>query len=84
MISKCGNPACAIPLDYRQGRFFRFRKNHLAGAEPVNAHSVQHFWLCGPCSAIYTLECQRDVGVVIKLHIERLRKAGIVRLISAA
>lgn len=35
MISKCADPDCAIPLDYRQGRFFRFHKSHPEGAGPA-------------------------------------------------
>jgi hypothetical protein len=26
MFSECANPDCKKPFDYREGRFFRFRK----------------------------------------------------------
>ena len=85
MISKCANPDCAISLDYWQGRFFRFHKNYPEGAEPVNTHSVQHFWLCKLCSGLYTLECRRNVGVVIRSRrFAQLAKSEIFRRIAAA
>jgi len=84
MISKCANPDCAIIFDCRQGRFFRFRKSYPDGAAPANTHSVQHFWLCDRCAGIYTLECRRNVGVVIKLHLGKLSSADMFRPISAA
>jgi hypothetical protein len=84
MISKCANPDCAIPLDYRQGRFFRFHKSYPEGAGPANPHSVQHFWLCECCSGIYTLECRSSAGVVIKLHFGQLSKTDMFRPIAAA
>ena len=55
MFSACANPDCKKRFDYREGRFFRFRKAYLAGDEPPNTHSVQHLWLCGKCSENYTL-----------------------------
>ena len=84
MISKCANPDCAIPLDYRQGRFFRFYKSHPEGAEPANTHSVQHFWLCELCSGVYTLESRCRVGVVIKFRVGELSKTDRFRRIAAA
>jgi hypothetical protein len=84
MISKCANPHCEISFDYWRGRFFRFRKNHPEGAEPTNAHFVQHFWLCERCFGIYTLERQCKVGVVIKLRLGQLSEFDMFRTISAA
>jgi len=84
MISKCANPDCGIHFDYRQGRFFRFHKHHADVDEPVNTHSVQHFWLCERCSGIYTLEWRCGVGVVIRFRSGKLSKADSFRRIAAA
>lgn len=56
MLSKCANPSCSAPLVYlREGRIFAF---------PV-AEELEHFWLCGPCSAELTLrKSERGVQVV--------------------
>jgi hypothetical protein len=35
---------------------------HLLGKKP--ARKVEHFWLCGPCSAQMTLAYQRGKGVI--------------------
>ena len=84
MISKCANPDCGRSFDYWQGRFFRFRKNHPEGVTPIDAHFVQHFWLCDSCFGIYTLECRHKVSVVIKLRPGKLSEADMFRPISAA
>jgi len=65
MFSQCANPVCGLAFDYRQGRLFRFHKNHDAGKPAPNTHSVQHFWLCGTCSQQFTLEYRQDAGVLI-------------------
>ena len=69
MFSACANPNCKKGFDFREGRFFRFRKEHLAGDEPPNTHCVQHLWLCGNCSERYTLAYEETLGgVVMTLH----------------
>ena len=55
MISTCANQNCGKAFNYEEGRFFRFRQN-LGANEPVNAHSVRHFWLCGRCREEQPLE----------------------------
>ncbi len=66
MLSICANPECAVPFDYRRGRFFRFHRAPLHGQVAPNTHSVQHFWLCKSCSDVYTMELASGMGVVIK------------------
>jgi hypothetical protein len=66
MISSCANPACRLVFDYRQGHLFRFHKAHRPDEQPPNTHSVQHFWLCGKCSAIYTLVYADERGVLLQ------------------
>ena len=63
MISKCANPACAVPFHYmREGRLFRMEFDpDPQGTGPTLVGSlrpprrIEHFWLCGTCSATLTL-----------------------------
>jgi len=68
MFSACANPDCKRTFDYREGRFFRFRKAYLAGGKRPNNHCVQHLWLCGNCSEKYTLAYEDERGVVMTLQ----------------
>ena len=61
MFSTCANPDCRVAFNYGRGRFFRFQKNAAAGETP-NTHCVQHFWLCGQCCRMLTLEYQQEPG----------------------
>ena len=65
-FSICANPDCQATFDYRQGRLFRFHKDHPVRERPPNTHSVQHFWLCGTCCGNYTLEYRDECGVLIR------------------
>ncbi|MGD0908445.1 MAG: hypothetical protein ABSA96_12745 [Candidatus Acidiferrales bacterium] len=69
MLDQCANPECAIPFDYRQGLFYRFRRTCAVNWAPANTHNVQHFWLCGRCAETYTLQFQKEHGVVISLRL---------------
>ena len=72
MVSKCLNPHCSTTFRYLgQGRLFRIdfteasRKNALAGGKMVastrsKANPIEHFWLCGSCAAIMTIELGED------------------------
>lgn len=72
---KCANPLC--PAVFRWvagGKFFRFRidiasaNSHDPASElRQNTHGVQHFWLCDPCSQVFTLAFDDNLGVVVKL-----------------
>lgn len=84
MFSVCANPDCQIPFDYRRGRLFRFHKEHAVGEKPPNTHSVQHFWLCGICCDIYTLEYRDRCGVLIRNRPEASDQQDALRLIAAA
>jgi hypothetical protein len=65
MLSKCANPDCLTPLHYlREGKVFKIEKEGpllVAGKRPVA--SVEHFWLCGPCSEKSTLTYDSKDGV---------------------
>ncbi len=70
MLSKCANPACTTPFQYlRDGKLFQIELDSTAqsGIHVVNklpSRKVEHFWLCGPCSARLTLAYQRGKGVI--------------------
>ena len=63
MISKCANPAYSVPFHYmRNGKLFRmeFDPGHdqhrpVLANDPKLVRRIEHFWLCGECSATLTL-----------------------------
>jgi hypothetical protein len=74
MVSKCANPICLASFQYREGRLFRFPKRNESQA--FSSHSVQHFWLCGSCCEIYSLEYVENHGVALKPRVERAPTAS--------
>jgi hypothetical protein len=84
MFSKCANPDCGMPFDYRQGQFFRFPKNPEKVGLGANTHSVQHFWLCDECRACYFLEYREGCGVLIRTRSAAPRARENHRVIAAA
>jgi hypothetical protein len=73
MLSKCANPSCSTPLVYlREGKVFRMenpsqaeREAEAQASKPRPVNRVEHFWLCGPCSADLTLAYDRHHGVQV-------------------
>jgi len=72
MLSKCANPACAMPFQYlREGQLYRFEMQEpFSGFDAPSASKrapgkLEHFWLCGRCAAYLTLRlghaCQVEV-----------------------
>lgn len=66
MLDKCANSECSMPFDYKQGRYFCFRRVCAVNETPANMHSVQHFWLCGRCSRTHTLQYHKDHRAAIR------------------
>lgn len=72
---KCANPACPTAFHWLGGgRFFRFQhtQGHECSTSPnVDAscgnHCVKHYWLCEPCSNVFTLVHEADQGILLKL-----------------
>lgn len=73
MISHCANPACGVPLLYlRDGRLYQFEvrcktPNALPGKDErrrTGSRHVSHYWLCGECASLLTLEFDPVSGVV--------------------
>ena len=74
MLAKCANPACSTPLIYlREGKVFmvenpgapKVRPQSPILAKPKPAGRVEHYWLCGPCSAEMTLTYDTTQGVTV-------------------
>jgi hypothetical protein len=84
LFSVCANPDCQTVFDSRQGRLFRFHKDHAVGEKPPNTHCVQHSWLCGVCCGGYTLEYRDGCGVLIKGSSETSHNLDTLRFIAAA
>jgi len=84
MFSECANPACRAEFDYRQGAIFRFRSQPLEDGRPANAHSIQHFWLCGTCARIYRLEYEEGRGVFLRRFAGNTMQSGLPRLVALA
>jgi hypothetical protein len=83
MFSECANPACRAEFDYRQGAIFRFRMQALEGGQSANAHSIQHFWLCGTCARIYRLEYEEG-RVFLSRFAGNTMQSGLPRLVASA
>ena len=72
MLSKCANPSCSTQLVYlREGKIFMMESSSLlretkaVPQSPQKPSRVEHYWLCGPCSAEMTLAYDRQRGVQI-------------------
>jgi hypothetical protein len=84
MLSKCSNPDCQAPFDYREGRLVRHSRT-LPGGRPGEIQRViKHFWLCGKCAALYLLEYESGMNIKLKLRDRILTEEDLPLLISAA
>ncbi len=72
MVSKCANPQCSAPFRYwGQGRLYRLDLSEHPGrmqaheeSGVLNAHNVEHFWLCGACAQRMSLALDRSGHLV--------------------
>lgn len=83
MFTKCLNPDCGIPFDYREGQLVRFRVSLMNGPSAANQPLVEHFWLCGRCSKLYVLR-QESGNLRMKLRIEELPAGRARNLVEVA
>ncbi|HET9363899.1 MAG TPA: hypothetical protein VFP71_02825 [Candidatus Angelobacter sp.] len=68
MLSKCANPSCSNRLVYlREGKIFMMEAapSQTGPAAPKTSNRIEHFWLCGTCSAEMTLAYDRQQGVKV-------------------
>jgi hypothetical protein len=73
MLSKCANPSCSTPLIYlREGKIFMLEARPQPpralsdGKPPRSVRQIEHFWLCGACSARLTLVYDEVHGVQVR------------------
>jgi hypothetical protein len=79
MLSKCANPACSTPLVYlREGKIFMMEhaREPEAPGQSKGPGKVEHFWLCGPCSAQMTLVYDSRAGVRMQPKARSLARAA--------
>jgi len=84
MIVKCANPACSVPFHYlRDGKIFRLEfgvDRRLPG--PVLAgrlkpvRRVEHFWLCGRCSATHSVVMHEGRATTVPLNTSAFKAAA--------
>jgi hypothetical protein len=70
MLSKCANPTCTTRLHYlREGKVFKIESETnlllVNGRSKKAPRSIEHFWLCGPCSETLTLVTEEGRGVQV-------------------
>lgn len=70
MYLKCAHPDCTSDFDYGQGRLFRFKQTPTKETQPQNWHAVKHFWLCARCCEGYTIEYQKNLGLLLMQRLE--------------
>jgi len=80
MVSKCANPTCSAPFLYlRDGRLFRVEVE-AAGPQPLGerrpARRLEHFWLCGACSGLFTLTVDNGAVTTVPLSPPPARRAA--------
>jgi len=93
MLHKCANPACTVPFrSLREGKLFvaeTFANDSDSGfnGDRRKTRRREHFWLCGPCSAHYTLHFDPALGMltiplserdVLRLRERRTAVAGAI------
>jgi len=77
MLQKCANPGCTVPFrSLREGKLFLAEtyNNDLESGFDGNrrkTHKREHFWLCGACSAHFTLHFDPTLGMLTVPLLER-------------
>lgn len=69
MLSKCANPACSTPFRYlREGKLFEIEfgvgSEYSAYGAKKPSRRVEFFWLCGQCSAEFTVVQDEQRGAI--------------------
>lgn len=70
MDLKCANPLCNSKYEHGNGRLLRIKQAPSQETQPANWHAVKHYWLCTECSAKFTIEFQKDTGVILTEKLE--------------
>ncbi|MGA9642735.1 MAG: hypothetical protein WBQ72_15170 [Terriglobales bacterium] len=70
MLQKCANPGCSVPFrSLREGKLFLAETftNDVDSNFDGNRRKTrkrEHFWLCGACSAHFTLHFDSTLGML--------------------
>ena len=70
MLQKCANPACFAPFrSLREGKLFLAETLSSEPGVPFDGNRPkkrrrEHFWLCEPCSAQFTLRLDAEGGML--------------------
>ncbi len=70
MLHKCANPSCSAPFrSLREGKLFLAESlpSEAVAPSPGPQSKVrrrEHFWLCEPCSAQFTLRFDAERGML--------------------
>lgn len=70
MLQKCANPSCTVPFrSLHEGKLFvaeSFTSDTDSNFDGSRRKSRkrEHFWLCGPCSALFTLHFDASLGML--------------------
>ena len=83
MVTKCCNPKCEAPFDYRQGRLIRM-VYPADGTGASNYKVIKHFWICGKCTANFVLKQDGEAGVTLQSRKSEASRRVVLELTSAA
>lgn len=86
MVNQCANPNCRKPLHYlREGRVFLFSPRKSSINNHKSPHRLEHFWLCGDCAQIWTLEMDSKDGVkLVETKSQRFRASYAANYFASA
>jgi hypothetical protein len=84
MITKCFNPACQTPFNYRAGRLVRFARKSSNNSHKESHQFIEHFWLCSSCAGLYKFECEEGMPVGLMRRAQLGSKTNISYLVSVA
>jgi hypothetical protein len=84
MITKCFNPACKTPFDYRAGRLVRFSRKSTHHNREESYQFIEHFWLCSSCTDIYKFACEEGMPVGLMRREQVVSNGNLSYLVSAA
>jgi len=83
MFTKCANPRCENPFNYREGQLVRFTPPPSNDPSSANEDRVEHFWLCGSCSVSYVLS-QESGNILIKSRVDETLVRRVRRFAAVA
>jgi hypothetical protein len=77
MLSSCLNPACNASFRYLyDGRIFTVER-FVTSPDGLNTERIiEHYWLCGPCSASMKVVVENGVATTAPIHLELMSIGG--------